>query len=189
MLAMEQLMKSYSYEDITISQITDLCNVSRPVFYKYFIDKYDLCLQMIDYFCNKEMINQDAFTWYNFVRHHLSKLKDHSHFFITLTLTDNGVLFFKVFYELIYQIYYDMICSVLNQKPDARTDFLLKSYCSGGFWMLKDVIAKDKTFSIEPLVKLYEESMPVTIHDLLIGENEIRTFITSEIFPNPKQYK
>ena len=40
--AMKECMKSTSVENITVKQITEECGLTRQIFYRNFMDKYDL---------------------------------------------------------------------------------------------------------------------------------------------------
>ncbi len=46
--AFYELLQKYTIEDISVGQIVQAAEVSKPTFYRYYRDKYDLLNQMFD---------------------------------------------------------------------------------------------------------------------------------------------
>lgn len=56
--AMKECMKTTPVDNITVTQLTELCGVTRQTFYRNFIDKYDLINWYFDIFPAPHMLKR-----------------------------------------------------------------------------------------------------------------------------------
>ena len=170
MIAMEQLLKRFEYEEITISMITGECGIARQGFYKFYSDKDDLCLNMVLYFAKRKDLITEPCLWQDFVRHELEAICAHRNFYNIAACAGNYDLIKKILIHSVYDVYTRIIEVQSGQAIDSDTAFLLQSYCWGGFEMLNNLFLSRKPIEIEHMISLYTDSMPLKIsHYLLNG--------------------
>lgn len=61
--AFYELLQKYTIEDISVEQITRTAEVSKPTFYRYYRDKYDLLNQMFDVMFEPMREAERSFSW------------------------------------------------------------------------------------------------------------------------------
>ena len=54
---MKECMKTTPVDNITVTQLTELCGVTRQTFYRNFIDKYDLINWYFDIFASQVFLS------------------------------------------------------------------------------------------------------------------------------------
>ncbi len=79
--AFYELLQKYSIEDISVSQIVRTAEVSKPTFYRYYRDKYDLLNQMFDAIFAPMREAERSLTWGEAMLRILSDLEQNLKFF------------------------------------------------------------------------------------------------------------
>ena len=140
--AMKELLVHTPVDKITVKQIVDQCDVTRPTFYRHFKDKYDL-------------IN-----WYFDVLAQMS----FKQMGISLTLREG--LLKKFEYQCIYQFYCDIIHKQGVDKIPEELEFLLRMYCRGSIAMTVEWATTGMKMSPEQLADQLIDAMPPKLYDL-----------------------
>ncbi len=115
--AMKEQMKKTPLEKITVQMILDSCNVSRPTFYNYFRDKYDLINWIF-----KTSIEQIANSslpktpWPILLGAILDYMKNEQAFYTNALNYQGQNSFREYFYEYIYASYFKGISRMLNSE-------------------------------------------------------------------------
>ena len=151
--AMKELLVHTPVDKITVKQIVDQCDVTRPTFYRHFKDKYDL-------------IN-----WYFDVLAQMS----FKQMGISLTLREGLLKKFEFIkgeglmeydYQCIYQFYCDIIHKQGVDKIPEELEFLLRMYCRGSIAMTVEWATTGMKMSPEQLADQLIDAMPPKLYDL-----------------------
>lgn len=164
------LMEHHRYDDITISMITDRCHISRQAFYKYYMDKDDLCLRTSLYLSAHSFQMEEQFFWKDLILHMLQETKKYASYYRRVSLIDSRRMLFNQFYYYILYIYRNMICYRTKVFPENDLEMILQIYCRGGVQMYTEWVFAGMKESPEKVCELFDRSMPPEIHRLLIGE-------------------
>ena len=79
--AFYELLQKYTIEDISVGQITQTAEVSKPTFYRYYRDKYDLLNQMFDVMFEPMREAERSFSWGEAMLRILKNLEQNLKFF------------------------------------------------------------------------------------------------------------
>jgi len=164
--AMKTCMKTTAPENITVTQIVEVCGVSRQSFYRNFIDKYDLVNWYFDRLLEqsfKEMGKGET------IRDGLIKkfryIKKERLFFTAGFKGDEQNNLKEHDFFMIYEFY----CTLLREKtgtpPDRHTRKLLEMYCQASVYMTVQWLMKGMKESEEELADLMIDAMPVSLSE------------------------
>ena len=173
MAAMERLLESNSYEEITISMISKEAGIARQGFYKFYANKEDLIYQMFVYFADRGAMMDHEFTLREFITHDLSEVSRHTTFFKKMSLDSYDSKFFLIFYDNIYKIYHKMICYHLGQQMEERLRFILQAYCMGGSIQVLNLYKKGEPIDADYYTDVFIDMMP----------EEVRVILESGTYP------
>lgn len=79
--AFYELLQKYAIEDISVNQIVQAAEVSKPTFYRYYRDKYDLLNQMFDVIFEPMREAERSITWGQAMLQILTNLEQNLKFF------------------------------------------------------------------------------------------------------------
>lgn len=170
MLAMEALLDTCSYEQITITMITEKVPIARQGFYKFFRNKEDLCRQMFLFFADRATFDNGlsgTFTFRDFVIHDLSEINLHIVFFRKLARQIYHDDLFSILHDNIYHLYMRMLRYKLQREVSDDMSFILDGYCIGGLRLLIELLKKGNPLDVHHLTDLYIEMIPQTIKVIL----------------------
>lgn len=164
---MKRLMGSHSLEKITVSQIVELCDTTRPTFYCYFKDKYDLINWHFDKLAQKSFKQMGVSLS---LREALLKKFE----FMTLEKkffsvafsceTQNNLIDYD--YEMIYQFYCDFIQKSAPVEFTEDIEFLLRMYCRGSIEMTADWAKNGMIIAPEHMADLLIDALPPRLYEL-----------------------
>ncbi|MEE8836369.1 MAG: TetR/AcrR family transcriptional regulator C-terminal domain-containing protein [Eubacteriales bacterium] len=165
--ALKKRMESKSLEKITVTEILEEAQVSRPTFYRYFKDKYDLVNWYFQKLCDKSFLQMGISMN---LREALTKkfifLKSEQVFFEAAFACEAQNNLVEYDYECIYRFYSDYIRKQGEVEFTPEIEFLLKMYCRGSIDMTADWARNGMTIRPEQIVGWLIEAMPEKLHDL-----------------------
>ncbi len=92
--SMMDLLKKKPIDKITITDITVNCNMSRQVFYRYFVDKYELINWMYEEDCGSVIYTgEEKFSIKSWLEYILNILEEKKNFYIHAIQNDSGKTF------------------------------------------------------------------------------------------------
>ena len=165
--AMKECMKTTPVDNITVTQLTELCGVTRQTFYRNFIDKYDLINWYFDILLHKSFehmgrgknIYESLVKKFSYIREERvffsagfksadrNNLKDHDF------EADSGVL-------------RGLIRQKTGKMPDEEIGFLLEMYCQSSVYMTVKWVTEGSKMPPERLAELMVKAMPEKISEL-----------------------
>lgn len=165
--AMKRLMERHSLEKITVSQIVELCDTTRPTFYRYFKDKYDLINWYFDKLAQKSFkqmgvslsLREALLKKFEFMA--LEKKFFSAAFSCK---TQNNLIDYD--YEMIYQFYCDFLQKSAPVEFTPDIEFLLRMYCHGSIEMTADWAKSGMTISPEHMADLLIDALPPRLYEL-----------------------
>lgn len=165
--AMKRLMERHSLEKITVSQIVELCDTTRPTFYRYFKDKYDLINWYFDKLAQRSFkqmgvslsLREALLKKFEFMA--LEKKFFSAAFSCK---TQNNLIDYD--YEMIYQFYCDLLQKSAPVEFTPDIEFLLRMYCHGSIEMTADWAKSGMTISPEHMADLLIDALPPRLYEL-----------------------
>lgn len=165
--AMKRLMERHSLEKITVSQIVELCDTTRPTFYRYFKDKYDLINWYFDKLAQRSFkqmgvslsLREALLKKFEFMA--LEKKFFSAAFSCK---TQNNLIDYD--YEMIYQFYCDFLQKSAPVEFTPDIEFLLRMYCHGSIEMTADWAKSGMTISPEHMADLLIDALPPRLYEL-----------------------
>lgn len=160
--AMKELLVHTPVDKITVKQIVDQCDVTRPTFYRHFKDKYDLInwyfdklvLQSFEQIGMGHTVGESLTQKFEFIR--AEKV-----FFTEAFRSDDRNSVKEHDFELILQFYRDLIGRRTSRPLSEELQFLLEMYCRGSVYMtVKWVLGGMKASPREMADKLVDALPP-----------------------------
>ena len=153
---MKELLVHTPVDKITIKQIVDQCDVTRPTFYRHFKDKYDLSFKQmgISMTLREGLIKKFEF------------IKGEGQFFAAAFSSESQNCLMEYDYQCIYQFYCDIIHKQGADKIPEELEFLLRMYCRGSIAMTVEWATTGMKMSPEQLADQLIEAMPPKLYDL-----------------------
>lgn len=159
--AMKELLVHTPVDKITVKQIVDQCNVTRPTFYRHFKDKYDLINWYFDKLLLKSFEHMgEGTTVYDGLVKKFEYLKEEHLFFAAAFRSDDQNSLKEHDFELILEFYSNLIFQKTGRRPDAETSFLLEMYCRGSIYMTVKWLLGGMKFPPAQLAKQLVLGMP-----------------------------
>jgi len=159
--AMKELLVHTPVDKITVKQIVDQCNVTRPTFYRHFKDKYDLINWYFDKLLLKSFEHMgEGTTVYDGLVKKFEYLKEEHLFFAAAFRSDDQNSLKEHDFELILEFYSNLIFQKTGRRPDAETSFLLEMYCRGSIYMTVKWLLGGMKFPPVQLAKQLVLGMP-----------------------------
>ena len=126
------LASKKSIDKITITDITTNCDMTRQIFYRYFIDKFDLINWIYEQDCSLILYDgEDAFSWKLFLSHLLTIFKEKQNFYFhAIKLEDENSLEKMILKKSIF-----FLTKIVEYKTgeycNEKTKFLIELHCRG----------------------------------------------------------
>lgn len=171
-------------EYITVTEIAQKADLTRQVFYKYFVDKYELAnwIQIDDYFSILQQNDITGMDWTTYVEGWLSLVEEHQNFYQNMYYSAEKE-FQRLFKMRIIDFYAEIIRIHLKKDLNYELSFSLDVYCSGGCEKISEWILSGMKISAKEMCHLLACSMPSNIKELLVDKpfpteimEEIRKF-------------
>ena len=154
--AMKECMKTTPVDNITVTQLTELCGVTRQTFYRNF----DILLhKSFEHMGSGKNIYESLVKKFIYIREERvffsagfksadqNNLKDHD-------------------FRLILAFYEDLIRQKTGKMPDEEIGFLLEMYCQSSVYMTVKWVTEGTKMPPERLAELMVKAMPEKISEL-----------------------
>lgn len=159
--AMKELLVHTPVDKITVKQIVDQCNVTRPTFYRHFKDKYDLInwyfdklvLQSFEQIGMGHTVGESLTQKFEFI-------VNEKVFFTEAFRSDDRNSLKEHDFELILQFYQDLIGRKTSRPLGEDLQFLLEMYCRGSIYMTVKWVLTGMKDSPAKMSKKLVEAMP-----------------------------
>ncbi len=170
--ALLELFTTYTYKDISISDICDKADIKRPTFYNHYKDKedfvekamYDQFLKVIDESSLKETSSFKDF-FITLIEGYLKDLEPYKSNIINLYKDNEPKQLTIILYKTLYKILYEKLTSlypyVINKS---LIETFLDSYC-GMFMVLTSKFLTREDYSLDILIKNLKEIFSSTTLD------------------------
>lgn len=170
--SMKELMKTHSFDKITVKDIVAGAELTRQTFYRNFEDKFAL----VNWYF--ETLVQDSFVELS-DKHTLEQMLAQKFEFISGELT-----FFKVAfksqsydslveydYRYILKFYQDIIKKKIGGEIPSDIAFSLELYCKGSIDKTVQWVMDDRRVAPEEIAKLLALALPATLKEWLLDFN------------------
>lgn len=170
--ALIEICESKPLDDVTVTEIAKKANLTRQVFYKYFMDKYELAnwIHVDDHYFALQREKGFTDDWFEFVSGWLSAMKKHKNFYQNIYYSVSDREFQRTIMNHVIDFYTEIIEIHNNDKLDKETDFSLKVYCYGGFENISKWVLGGMKESPEEFCRLLYVSMPSNIQKVLVDK-------------------
>lgn len=164
---MKKIIPGNDLDRITVSEIIEEADVSRPTFYRYFKDKYDLVNWYFQKLCDKSFMQMGVSMN---LREALTKkfvfLRSEKDFFQAAFACESQNSLVEYDYTCIYQFYSNYIRKQGEVELTPEIEFLLKMYCRGSIAMTADWAKGGMKEEPEQIVSWLIAALPPKLHDL-----------------------
>ena len=165
--AMKELLVHTPVDKITVKQIVDQCDVTRPTFYRHFKDKYDLINWYFDVLAQMSFKQMGiSLTLREGLLKKFEFIKGEGQFFAAAFSSESQNCLMEYDYQCIYQFYCDIIHKQGVDKIPEELEFLLRMYCRGSIAMTVEWATTGMKMSPEQLADQLIDAMPPKLYDL-----------------------
>ena len=165
---MKKLMSEHPVDKITVKQIVDESGVTRPTFYRYFQDKYDLINWYFDKVASKSFklmgvrlnLREALITKFTL-------MQEEGCFFPAAFRCRSQNSLIEYDYESIYRFYREFISSHTGSPVTEDIDFSLRLYCIGSIYMTAEWAKGGMVRSPEAIADDLIKALPACLAELL----------------------
>ena len=166
--SMMDLLKKKPIDKITITDITVNCNMSRQVFYRYFVDKYELINWMYEEDCGSVIYTgEEKFSLKSWIEYILNILEEKKNFYIHAIQNDSG----KTFENIILNKTRFYLTNIIKYKTSSeltkQLKFLVEMTSRSLIDMIILEIQKELPVKKEILLDWLINGIPKEIFDLV----------------------
>lgn len=188
--ALIEICEHKPLDDVTVSEIAQKANLTRQVFYKYFMDKYELAnwIQVDDYYSTLQNRNIQSIDWFTYVEGWLSLVRAHKSFYQNMYYSVSQKEFQRLYKSRIVDFYTEIIRCNMNTELNEELLFCLDVYCFGGCEKICEWILTGMKTTPKQLCNYLYTSMPKCIQDVLTNNpfpqsimNDINDFTIEKI--------
>lgn len=164
--ALNTLMKTQPLDKISVTQIVEEADVTRPTFYRHFKDKYDLVNWYFDKLAQRSFRQMGiSMSFREGLITKFRLMQEEKIFFRSAFLSENQNCLIDYDYECIYQFYSE----VIKQKGipmEEDMDFLLRMYCRGSIYMTAEWARNGMKISPEQMADRLSAAVPPKLFEL-----------------------
>ena len=165
--AMKELLVHTPVDKITVKQIVDQCNVTRPTFYRHFKDKYDLINWYFDKLLAKSFEHMGmGKTVYDALVKKFTYIQEEHVFFAAAFKYDSQNSLRQHDFELILDFYENLIREKTGRIPDETIHCILEMYCQSSIYMTVKWVLGELECAPEGLAKILVDGMPGKLSEL-----------------------
>lgn len=166
--SMVELVEKKPIDKITITDITVNCDMTRQVFYRYFVDKYDLINWMYEEDCGSIIYTgEENFSLKSWIEYIIDILEDKKSFYVHAIQDDSS----KTFENLILDKTRFYLKKIIEYKTATeltkQLEFLIEMTARGLVEMIIFEIEKEMTVKKEILVDWLMNGISKEISDLV----------------------
>lgn len=164
-----ELIKKKPLDKVTITDITANCDMTRQIFYRYFIDKYDLINWIYEQDCDEAIFsNGKEFKWEDMILHLLEIFKEKSNFYFHAIKSEDENSLEKMILNRCIFYNQRIIEYRTGDKLNDEMDFLIKQNCYGTVYMMISEIKQGMQRSTEKIAEWILKGTPKQIGDLIL---------------------
>ncbi|MCD8028157.1 MAG: TetR/AcrR family transcriptional regulator [Erysipelotrichaceae bacterium] len=163
--ALNQLLETTPFEDITTLQIIEQSELSRSTFYRYFNDKYDLLTYLFHHHIAPLFIDE-TITYYESAHRFTDYCHKHHTYYFNLLIDSQNT-----FIRLLYNKYIQYISKHLPKLTNTQYK-VLQIYLHGTLTYAISLFRKDEMLSAKELIYLTEISMPDILKDVFKNKKD-----------------
>ncbi|MCI8485029.1 MAG: TetR family transcriptional regulator [Lachnospiraceae bacterium] len=162
------LMEREPLDRITVTEIVEICEVTRPTFYRHFKDKYDLVNWYFDILAQKSFrqmgvslsLREGLITKFQL-------MMEERIFFTSAFSSSAQNCLIDYDYECIYQFYQEVIHKKGEDLLTPEMDFLLRMYCHGSIYMTAEWTKNKMPLTPEEITDRLIKALPPKLYELL----------------------
>lgn len=163
------LLKRKPLSKMTITDITANCNMTRQIFYKYFIDKYDL----IDWIYIQDWNNailkiEKEFKFEDLLLNIIEILNEKSEFYYNALKSEDENSLESLLFDRLLFISNKIIEFTTGELPTYKLDFIVRANCNSIVCSLIGEIHSKMPKSVEQLTEWILDSTPNMVKELLL---------------------
>lgn len=170
--AMKQIVKKKSIDNITVNEIIEKADVSRPTFYRHFKDKYDLVNWYFQKLCDKSFMQMGvSMNISEALNRKFEFLRSEKEFFAAAfsCSSQNNIVDYD--YHCIYQFYSDYIRKNCDADFSPEISFLLEMYCRGSIAMTAEWAVSGMQTEPEQMAEWLIAALPPKLSDMFKNLN------------------
>lgn len=173
--ALKECMKTTSVDDITVTQISGVCRITRQTFYRNFQDKHDLINWYFDKLLTESFAQMgNGKTIYEGLRRKFEYILQEQVFFAAAFRSDDKNSLKEHDFELILQFYADLIREKTGKKPTEEILFYLELYCRGSIYMTVEWVLSASKCAPDRMAQLLVDAMPRKLWELFLHLNVLK---------------
>lgn len=172
--ALIKLCETKPLDDVTVTEITQMANMTRQIFYYHFVDKYELAkwIHLVDYYeyVMEQKEPKKVLKWTEFSYEWILVIKNHRKFYRNVYRSSKAKEFQHIMENHIYNFYVYAFHYILNGELSGELEFIIKLYTIGSRTMINEWIYKGMQISVEELCSLLFRAMPTELQVVLQQE-------------------
>ncbi len=167
--SMKECMKTTPVENITVTQITKKCELTRQTFYRNFLDKYDL----INWYFDKLLVKSFEHmgrgkTVYEALVKKFTYIQEEQTFFRAAFCYDEQNSLRQHDFEMILEFYENMICEKMGKVPEENIHWLLEMYCQSSIYMTIKWVTGEVLCTPKELASILVDGMPAKLTEIFV---------------------
>ena len=165
--AMKELLVHTPVDKITVKQIVDQCDVTRPTFYRHFKDKYDLINWYFDKLLTKSFEHMGrGTTVFDSLEKKFTYIQKEKAFFAAAFRYDKQNSLREHDFDLILAFYENLIHEKSGSPVSPEMHFLLEMYCQGSITMTVKWVLTGMDLTPSEFATLLVRAMPEDLKKL-----------------------
>ena len=184
--ALIEICENKPLDHVTVTEIAEHAGLTRQVFYRHFVDKYDLAkyIHLHDYYDVLDAMEVEeecgADMWGNVSRLWFDVIKAKPRFYQNVYRSSSNGEFKRIMRTYITNFYMGIVRCQVGEQMDPDILFVVQLYLAGATEKINEWILGGAKMSIEELNQLLYLAMPEKIRDLVIW-NELDATIAKKI--------
>lgn len=187
--ALIEICEGKPLDNVTVTEIAGYAGLTRQVFYRHFVDKYDLAkyIHLQDYYEALDALNVETergvSMWGKLGSLWFDVIKARSRFYQNVYRSNSGGEFKRIMRTYITNFYMGIVKHQLGEQVDSEILFVIQLYLAGATEKIHDWIQSGAKVPIEELNRLLYLAMPEKIRSLILF-NEVDGKAAKEIARN-----
>lgn len=170
--ALKEICKTKPLDSVTVTEITKKANLTRQIFYHYFVDKYELAkwIHIQDYLNivhHPSFIDQQVISWKAISKDWLTMIETEKSFYRNLYYSSSENQFLHLIHQHMLDAYMHIVKSVLKHPLSESLQFQIEFYCIGMTLKIHDWIKSSTPISSTQFCDYLFDSMPEEVRLLV----------------------
>lgn len=191
--ALIKICEQKPLDSVTVTEITRQAGLTRQVFYRHFVDKYDLAkyIHLHNYFHALDTIEEEAKQgpnmWANVSRIWFNEIKKNAKFYQNIYRSHSGGEFKRIVRVYIMNFYLGIVQYQCGTQIEADTIFVIQLYLIGATEKINEWILNGARRSVDELNIMLYMAMPEMLRNLIIFnevDQDTAIRIAKEAYPD-----